>query len=353
MASKAKNLIVLAGVVLITLALIGSIVMYWIVDIAMRRSSEIAARQAPAGWMDSIRMYAQVEPEVLALALPRTEDGNPSLILLGADTGDYWRAPEHLTEAFNALTTGRQPTTDEAAAWRAVLADTSLDRYVRAARQRRWASLEIAISRSDTAVAHNVFQLWIPRFVSTKAVAYGLVIRSRMRLERGDRARALEDVRAAIGLGEHMARREPTLIGNLIGRVIVSYGANELAHYAEITRDTALARRAAVAKAWAKGRYGGVFRVLAVSPDSALVIARDTALALGWRGEAMVSLITFRRARGLLFGVPGAVIERLESLGQDPDPEFARLAQMMVATARWINDLGPRGRFRFLQSVSG
>lgn len=349
MASRAKQLIALAGVVVLAVGLIGSLVMYWVVDTVMRTSFETAARQAPAGWMDSIRMYARVAPEVLALALPRTEDGNASLILLGADTGDYWRAPEHLTEAFNALTTGRQPTTEQAAAWRAVLADTSLDRYVRAARQRRWESLEIAISRSDTAVGHNVFQLWFPRFVNTKAVAYGLVIRSRMRLERGDRARALEDVRAVIGLGEQMARREPALTGS-IGRVFASYGANELAHYAEITRDTTLARRAAIAQAWAKGRGGRLFRALAGSPDSALVIARDTALALGWRGEAMVSLIMFQGARRIVFGVPGAVIERLESLGQDPDPEFARLAQMMVATARWINDLGPRGRFRFMQS---
>lgn len=349
---SARKILLLAGTGVVAVGLIGCLAFYWIVDRGLKGAAESATRRAPAGWMDSIRWSARLAPEALALALPRSEDGNAAAMLLSTDSGNTWAAPDHLTEAYNAQTAGRQLTGDEAAARRAILADTSLDRFVRAAKQGRWESLDIAISRSDTAVAHNVFIMAIPRFGNTRAVAYGLAIRSRMRLERGDRAAALEDARAAIGLGELMARREPWLIGHLVGRALIRIGAAELAHYGAATRDSALARQAAALEAWAKGRPGRLYTALAASPDSALIIAHDTSLALGWRAEAMFSLLRVYRARSILFGPSDQVIEQLDALSRDSDPDFARLAGMFKATAEWINDMGPRGRFDLMQSFN-
>jgi hypothetical protein len=92
---------------------------------------------------------------------------------------------------------------------------------------------------------------------------------------------------------------------------------------------------------------------LAGQPDSALAIARDTSLALGWRGEAMASLIVGplqNGARGVMLGIPRSVVDRLEPLRHDRDPEFARLAEITWATANWINGLGPWQRIRWAMS---
>jgi hypothetical protein len=316
--------------------------LYWWADRAMTAGHRLALARAPRGWLDSIRATARV-PDVSAFALARTEDGDGSAVAY--DTTARWQAPPQFPAAFGTLTRDRPATAADSALWRTVAADTALDRFVAAARLRGWDATTRATRGPDTL---NIFALQLPRLNGARLACQGLIMRARMRLGRRDAAGARTDLAAAVALGEQLARREPTLLGALTGKRILAEALRAYGVLAAATGDSALARAARPVEAWAGERRGTNLTLLEAAPDSALVLAADTAIPLGWRSEALTATLfsDLLRIRGLIFGVPASTIAALQPFARDRDADLAHLARIALATAEHINQTPKTQRWR-------
>jgi hypothetical protein len=321
--------------------------LYWWADRAMTAGHRLALARAPQGWLDSMRATARV-PDLTALALPRTTDGDGSAAAY--DPALRWTPPPEFRTAYGALTRGRPATATDSAVWRAVAADAALDRFVAAARLRGWDATARATSGADSA---NLFGVEMPRSSGARDACEGLVMRAQVRLGRRDVAGARTDLAAAVALGEQMARREPTLLGALTGKRILAEALRAYAALAAASGDSARARAAGTAEAWAANRRSTNLTLLEAATDSALALAADTTVPLGWRGEALAAILfsDLLRVRGLVFGVPASTIDAIRPLADDRDPDFARLARVALATAARINQVPIGRRWRSIQST--
>jgi hypothetical protein len=332
-----------AGVIALGLAAIG--VVFWVINesAALRQRAMLAAM--PTGWTTLIRQRATLPGAVLALEPSRGAAGNGALAVYDTVPG-VWTIFE-IDSAFARISQGRPEPRDEFIITE-VLHDPALDRLAEYAAMRRWEGLDLAVSRSSAAAAHDLLMLRNPDYRHIRAATAALALRGWIRTERGEHAAAWRDLRAAVGIGAMLARHEPTMAGFLAGRAAIHAGATALQHLALIARDPVLADRAAEAAAWSAPSTASDYDVLAAAPDTALALARDTTIALGWRVEALVATIKGPLARPAvrLFGMPRRTARSLEALADGARGEFAQLVRMAVGSVRAIDELGPRGRSR-------
>ena len=319
--------------------------LYWWADRAMTAGHRLALARAPRGWLDSMRATARV-PDLAAFALPRTVDGDGSAAAY--DTALHWTPPPQFQAAYGTLTRNRAATAADSTLWREVAADTALDRFVAAARLRGWDATARATAGADTV---NLFAVELPGSGGARVACQGLIVRARMRLARRDVAGARTDLAAAVALGEQLARREPTLLGALTGKRILAEALRAYGVVAAATGDSALARAARTAEAWAGSRRGTDLTLLEAAPESALALAADATVPLGWRGEALAAILfsDLLRIRGLVFGVPASTVEAIRPFATDRDADFARLARVALATAERINRAPKSQRWRSMQ----
>jgi len=294
--------------------------------------------QAPSGWAASLRAYARA-PNLAPFMIARSEAGDAAAE--AHDTTRAWRLPG-IETAYRAMAGGPEAATSvDSAIWNRVAADTSLDRFVRLARRREWQALDAVLAGADSTVRRNVLAIPVPRYGDLRNTCRALVVRAALRLNQGDQAGARTDLGAAVAIGDQMFRREPSLVGSIIGRSIIGSGANGWLRLARATGDTALARRAQAARDWAAIPPTAT-DVLLAATDTALAFAQDTSLALGMRAEALGDILLgyVVRPHGALFGVPGRYRRAIRALGRDPDPDLARLATMTAATAERVHFRG-------------
>ena len=320
------------GCVLV-LAALAAVVLYGALQVVARSRDRRHLTEAPPGWADSLRSFSRL-PEIGGLALPHDLDGDGAGV--AHDASLRWSMPD-VEPAYRALMGGQARAADSAV-WRAVLADTGLDRFVSAARMRRWDALDRMLARTPAA-GRNILALPLPAFGPIRDATRALVIRSAMRLSRGDRARARADLGAAMGLGQRMFSREPSLMGLLVGRSMIVSAAHGWERYARATGDSALAARARSALAWETRWPMGAGAFLALAPDTALALARDTTLALALRAEALRGVMDswLLTPRGMLFGVERRYRDAIRTFATDRDPDLARLAIAISATADRID----------------
>jgi len=319
--------------------------LYWWADRAVTAGHRLALARAPEGWLGAMRATARV-PDLAAFALPRTVDGDGSAAAY--DSALRWTPPPRFQAAYGTLTRDRPATASDSTLWREVAADAALDRFVAAARLRGWDATARATEGGDTV---NLFAVELPRSSGARFACQGLIMRARMRLARRDVAGARTDLAAAVALGEQMARREPTLLGALTGKRILAEALRAYGVFAAATGDSALARAARTAEAWAGSRRGTDLTLLEAAPESALALAADATVPLGWRGEALAAILfsDLLRIRGLVFGVPASTVEAIRPFATDRDADFARLARVALATAERINRAPKSQRWRSMQ----
>lgn len=315
----------------VTLALLVALLLYGIFEFIIGQKTREELDGAPAGWVDGLRTWGR-SPDLAGLTMARTDSADGSVA--AHDSAWAWHRAG-VEQAYRAMIGAAPPSGVDSALWREVTVDTSLDRYVRAARARRWDGLARIVA-ADTLVKHNLLLMPLGNYAPVRDAGRALVIRGLVLLSRGDRAGAQRDLGAATALGEQLFRHEPTLSGALTGRALISSGARGWERVAAVTRDTTLARKAHAASDWASIRLDRAAELLLVAPDSALTLAADSSLALGLRGQAMGSAVvgSLVRPSGFVFGVPSRHLRRLETLAGDRDPDVAALGAIALRTAR-------------------
>jgi len=326
-----------AGVALGVLA--GVLVLLFLAMDAIAGAGQAMMRRAmPPGWTTLLRARNTVPPDVPALALPRAADGDGAEVLWDTTRGIWQLVP--MDSVWSHLTGGHSSGGDTLL-WREAESDEALGRWVAAAGMRTWDGLAGMARRSDSAsAAHDVLSLREPDWKNARKALETLTLRGWVRAARGDAVRAREDLGAVMGIGEQLLRHEPSLQGLVLGRAAVNLAAQGFAVLAARPRDSALAARAEAAKQWSEASTAQSYDILGAVPDTAWAFARDTALVLGWRAEAMIQMLQgpLARPRGRLFGLPDVVAARLDTVaaGRDAGAPFAARA---AATARWIDGL--------------
>jgi len=333
----------LAGALVLAVAV--AAVIFWIVNetAAERQRAMLAAM--PPGWTALFAQRATLPASVIALEPDRTEPGDAAVAVNDTASG-VWTI-FRVDSTFDRVT-GGAPAPDDSFTLSELAADTALDHWRAYAARTEWRGLDRVLAHQDSAGAHDLLRMVVPDYGFIRAASTALALRGWTRAEHGDLAAAARDMRGALGLGAMLVRSEPTLTGFLTGREAVHDGAVALQHLADLTHDPALADQAADAAAWSAPSTASDYDILAAAPDSALRLAGDTAIGLGWRAEALAAAIRGPMARpaGRLFGVPGRLEHTLDSLAATRHGDFGRLATIAAATAHGIDALGPRGRMR-------
>lgn len=346
-----KRLVWIGLSLVLLIVVVGLGAVYVILTRAADDAHQAALRRAPAGWRDSVRYYGTVPPDAAALAIARTADLNGAELLW--DTVPPLHASGAAGAAIERMARGLNVSAGDTALGRDAAADTALSRVATMARARRWESLTLSLARADTATAHNILTLPLPHYSRVRDGARALLVRARLHLAAGRTAQARDDAATALSLGDWMARREPTILGFIVGRVIIHRSAVVLQAAATAEGDTVQATRCARLAAWSERRDLRWFGLATAVPDSALALANDAALALGWRAEAMSAAVlgSLARPAGVLFGPPRRLRAAVAALEGRGDADFARLIRINAATAQWLDDLGPRERLRLFGTV--
>ncbi len=319
------------------------VVVFWIYNEASGQRQRAMLAGMPPGWMTLIRQRATVPASVSALEPARTIDENGAFAVYDSAMG-VWTLFQ--MDSAYARITGSRPQPQDAFTIRELLSDVALDRWVHWAQHREWDALALILQRSEPEAGKDLLRVRVPDYRSIRAATTALALRGWVRADKGQRAGAERDLRAAVGLGAMLVRHEPTMAGFLAGRWAIHAGAEGLQHLALLTRTSALADVAADAAAWSAPSSASDYDVLAAIPDSALSLAADTAIALGWRAEALHSVIrgAMVKPSARLFGFPRRVRRRLADIAATSRGEFGRLARLAVGSANAIDAMGPRAR---------
>lgn len=319
-------------------------IMAWMI----RREANLgrAALAPPAGWRDSLRARFTLPPEVVRLALPRTGDADAAELLgVGVPGGGLDSALRLRIFANNHVRNGEPLTPQDSATMRATFADSTLDRFVLAARQRRY---EARLPDLDS-IGKELYPPIgsgpkIRNLSRVNRASTGLTLRIRARLERRELVPARAEIGALFGVAALMWHGETTYFGLQVARRLVGDGARELKRYALVARDTAAAARAAVLEQWAsRPRTRPYISFTYAYPDTALVVAADTTLPRGVRAEALgigVMGSALSSLTRMIFGPPGRALRAVRALERDPDPAVSRAALVGDSTLTRLEELG-------------
>ena len=331
--SLPKRLLAGLGCVTVLVLLVAVALLFHLDRKAANRARQDLAQAAP-GWMDSLRATGRL-PDLTGLVSPSTDATDGAWAVYDTTLSISRVGVDH---AYRALTGTDTATAADSALWVELAADTTLDRWAAAAGASRWDATTRVLATHPAGSVPNILLLPAPDYFRVRNAVRALVIRGIMRLQRRDQDGARADFAAATGIGLRMARREPTYLGFLMGRVAIASGLAGWQRYAAATRDTALAARVTRLQPWAQTRPVSAGPLMA-APDSALVIAADTGLALGVRTlgleQALAAWVV--RPRALVFGPPRRSLRALDAFAADPDPDMAAMARLFAGTAHRLN----------------
>lgn len=317
----------------------------------LRRESRGPDRMAliPAGWRDSVLAWGTVPAEARRLAPPRTDTGNAAQFLHETPDGPWpWIT-------LRRLELGRPLEASDSAVLVRVMTDPTLDGVARAARMRRFAVTAMALAtegQRDRLFGTTVPSLWVTPYATVRSDL--LALRARQRAARGQRAAAMEDLRAVLGLGVMMVERNPSWAGLLVGRRLIARTANAMTALAATQGDTATQHAAARVASWAETERRGMAWMwfgFAMHPDSAFAAAADSALPFGFRAQMLLdaALASYQSSptRAIL-GPDAATLRRVRTFAASPDPELAAVA---VAADSALTSIRRIGRWTRLRTV--
>jgi hypothetical protein len=332
-----------AGITLVVLAVGAALTLAGMQAVAAAQQAAIV-RAMPAGWVDIFRARTTVPPSVVALAAPRTDSCDAASLLDDAPRG-LW-AVMSLDSAYRRARVD-STTARDTLIWDQLEHDPALEAWGAGARCRRWDGLRAVGARTDTAARDDLLTLRGADYAAVIRALEALALRGWVRTDRGAVASARQDLAAVVGIGELLLRHEPTLNGFLAGRNAVHIGALGLDHLAARTGDTALARLADEAAQWSTPSTARSYAILAAAPDSALVFARDTALALGWRVEALRATIEgpMQLPARRWFGLPRTTHLSLSDLGRGAEGAFGILVMLAESAAVHVDAMTPWARW--------
>jgi hypothetical protein len=336
--SLGKRLGVYAGVLAVIL-LIAAVGFYVLVDRAM--VNLMASSPAPAGWQDSLRVRGHI-PDLAGLVLERTVDGDGSVLFY--DSTARWQAPAHVAILFDKAVRDSGLTPADSALWRAVAADTALDRIAGLARLRRWAAMSRALP-DDTL---GIFAMVIPHTNLVRTPMHGLGLRALWRATHRDPPGARTDLAAVMSIGEQMFRRDAP-IGNMIGVQVIRDAVRCATRLAALTKDSGLTRRIEPVAAWLRHKPSSGFAIRSVpaDADSRVALAADTSLPLAYRALALETMAgPYLRARAVVFGMPSAFFARLDPFVTGADPDLARYAAALKRQWESFGALSVKRRYR-------
>jgi hypothetical protein len=290
--------------------------------------------QAEPGWMDVFRTTYRI-PLLAGLTLPRTTEGDGCVAFYAAV--QRWQP---------AAAPSLEPPAPDSGLWRSVAADTNLDQVIAAARMRGCDAISRAFPQGDSASVY----LTPPPYLAIQTTIQGLSLRAQQRLSHHDLAGAQNDAAALLALGDQLLRHDPTVTGLTAGGQAIRAALPAYVAWAQAQRDAAALARLAVLKAWAEYQppLGTNPILYQAVPDSALRMATDTSLALGYRE---VMLFAFASAqlltpRSVLLGVPRQRLDTLRALSRSGGTDFARLAGVAVRALEQTSRKSPVERWR-------
>ncbi len=313
--------------------------------------------EMPQELLLQLRRGTRVPPDLLPFLLPRTEDGNAATFIFDVESLNNPTQLDALEQLYEKIKEGEDLEPDEEALWAEAVSNPALERFVVAARQNGYESLDMMLASVDDLSEPKLASVPFPGFAVVRQAALALTLRANRHRVRGELDEAAADIGAVLGLGMHLLTSSPTLVGSVVGRDILRPGLFELAHYADARDDIRLAEQVSWLGLWGIRLldFSSLLTFLPTIPDSALRVAADTSLWPSVRIEAlnMLTLGQVMRAKHVWSGADDRLLGEVESLIDDDDPQFATAAQITLGTLQWFNDLGPWGRYRFIRRSVG
>jgi hypothetical protein len=301
----------------------------------------------PADWRGRLRAGVTLPREASQLAPPRTDSGNAAAVLFGM--------PDRLTRSrvvLERIERGQELGADDAALLREAQRDSTLDALVAAARMRSYAAVPLLLQ--DTVGPSRLYGVRLaslfPNGTAGSTVDL-LTVRGYARYRAGQRAAALRDIQAAIGLGLMRYQREPSWSGSRRGLQSTGAAAAVLARLLE-RADTGTAGAARRLAEWARTRYEAdlsAWRGLFAAPDSGLAALVDTLMPFPVRAtmlyEGSLYWTTANPWRAFR-GPPAAVWRRVHAYAESPDPDLRLLAAAADSALTRIERVGRWNRLR-------
>ncbi len=329
---------------LLILAVAGTLVVLGAAEGIGRLRHRAITRAMPPAWGELFRQRTRLPAAVRALAAATAVPGDGAAALDDATPGLLDAMP--LDSAYARAQQGTTAARDTLI-WSQLEEDPVLAVWTAAAARAEWRGFDRMLARTSAAARGDALRLRRPDYGRAMRALEALALRGWVRAGRGDTAGARRDLGAVVAAGARLVRHEPSLDGFLAGRAAVQFGAAGWRRLAARIGDTTLARLADEAAAWSAPSTAVDYSILPAVPESALAFARDTALALGWRAEAMLATIRgpLLRPSGRLFGLPDKVRRGLAPLARGTG-DAARFAGLAIATADAIDALPPWTRWR-------
>jgi hypothetical protein len=313
-----------------------------------------ASAEPPAQLVATLRQVTAVHPDLRLFLLPRTEDGNAASILLNGDAADDVAKVRNLEQLHQRLLRHDSLTPDDRALWAEAITDPNLDRFVAAARQQHYASLDLLLANADSLPEPKLTSIAIPDYTTIRSLALAVTLRAYRHRVRGDLDAAGRDIGAVLSVGLHLFTGSPTIAGSMTGKAILEPAVTELAHYWAAREDIRVEEQVSWIGLWAirSSDPSELLSFLPSLPDSALAVAGDTSLMTPVRVQALAAVAVGQvlRAKHVFSGIEQQWVDGVQRLTTTNDPQVARAAEVTVGTLRWFDDMGPLSRLRFIRS---
>ena len=309
--------------------------------------------EMPQELLLELRRATRVPPDLLPFLLPRTEDGNAATFIFDVESLNDPTQLNALEQLYEKIKEEEDLEPDEEALWAEAVSNPALERFVVAARQNGYESIDMMLAAVHDLAEPKLAGVPLPGYTPVRLAGIALTLRANRHRARGELDEAAADIGAVLGLGLHLLTGSPTLMGSFVGKTILQPGLFELAQYADARDDIRLAEQVSWLGLWGYrlSDFSSLLALLPTIPDSALRVAADTSLWPSVRIEAlnMLALGQVMRPKHAWSGADDRLLGEVESLIDDDDPQFATAAEITLGTLQWFNDLGPWGRYRFIR----
>ena len=349
MNAKIKKIIVRVSVVVALAVLVLVPVFFVAWEMTVRNLIGAVPEEIQDGWTDRMRQHASPPAALATFLIDERMDGNAAewVYRYREEAGDN----QAYALALNKLRREEAFEARDLAAWNGVLNDPTLDILAQAAAYDDYLSYDLVMALPENEDATNIFTVQGPLHFPVHFGAQGLALRARRKLASGQPREALNDLRRIFALGDHMMQGEFLLYGYLMGRTILRLAAQEAANYGAVTGDENMIATASEITRWHEetNNSGQLFEPMVTMRDSAIAIARDRSLVLGWRAEALASLVLGQyRPYRIWGGIEPEVREAVAEFVNDPDPQMAKRANFIIDSMDRFDEMGMVGRWRFL-----